>query len=272
MATLKHERRTRKYRAMLRGVCIPGLSVAAREFPTMTGVKTLENPEVGCGEWLERDYTLEEVAEMHVAKLASISKEGAFTLCGYSMGGMILSIMATQFRSKLPRRTQFIFLMTSPNFLEPAPILGTNKGPRAPAIKHGTEEEYALALAPYFSESFLARHPRRFAAYVRYRTLGLNGQTPQGLFRQLFAMQRCRAHEYISRLDPREATFIGSRADRIFGAEDNAALARLCPGANHVELEQVGHMIHHEQPSLIRGLFDADEAQAPLRAPLSEAA
>jgi pimeloyl-ACP methyl ester carboxylesterase len=241
---------------MTHGVCIPGLSVAAREFPRVPGMLTLENPEVGAGVRLERDYTLEEVAEMHVATLgATFSMKDELTLCGYSMGGMILSIMATVFRSKLPLKTKFVFLMTSPNLPELVEPNDPASGERVRTVRHGTEEEYAAALRPYFSDEFLVQQPRRFAAYVRYRTYGLNGQTSQSLFRQLLAMQRCRAHEYFTRIENAVCTFIGSSADRIFGRKQNAALASLCPSARHVELSGVGHMIHHERPSVIEDLF-----------------
>src|SRR5690348_13039189 len=118
---------------MVQGACIPGLSMAAKEFPSIPGAVTLENPEVGGGVWLDRDYSLEEVAEMHVASIACMVSSQDPTLCGYSMGGMILAIMATVFRSKLPARARFVFLMTSANLEEPATAPAVR-----PAVKNGT--------------------------------------------------------------------------------------------------------------------------------------
>src|SRR5262249_3391834 len=154
----------------------------------------LENPEVGGGVRFDRDYTLEEVAEMHVEKIKS-TFDGDITIAGYSMGGMILAIMATLFRSRLPRKLKLAFLMTAPRFPELPP---------SEAIREGTEEEWARALAPYFSPAFLREHPKRFGAYVRYRSFGLNGQSTTALFRQIIAMQRCDAAEYFARIDGAE--------------------------------------------------------------------
>src|SRR5262245_58182389 len=103
------------------GALIPGLSVAARELPRIPGVLALENPEVGAGVRLDRDYTLEEVAEMHVDKIRDADLAGEITIGGYSMGGMILAIMATLFRSRLPRKLKLVFLMTAPRFPELPP-------------------------------------------------------------------------------------------------------------------------------------------------------
>lgn len=221
----------------------------------MSNILPLENPEVGGGVRIGRDYTLEEVAELHVSTLREHVRSEELSLCGYSMGGMILAIMATLFRSKLPRKTKFYYLMTSARSDKELP--GGNP------IREGTEEEWARAVAPYFSQEFIDKQPLRFAAYVRYRAFGLNNQSGESLFRQLWAMQRCRAAEYFARTDGAESTFIGSRADRIFGAKSNSVLAALCPSARHVELDQVGHMVHHERPEVIRDIFSTDRLRSP---------
>lgn len=232
--------------------------MAAREFPVIPGVVVLENPEVGCGVRLDRDYTLEEIAELHVVKLRALGAgqrgdDEPLTICGYSMGGMIAAVMGTLFRSRLPRRTEFVFLTTAPRFGD-QPVTGS-QGDIPAAVRNETEDEYRRALAPYFSEEFLARNPARFNAYVRYRALGLNGQSREALFRQIWAMQRCQAAGYFARLDPDSCTFLGSRGDRIFGPAQNEALRALCPGARHLEHPAVGHMVHHEAPELIRDFF-----------------
>lgn len=236
------------------GATIPGLSVAARELPRLSNVLALENPEVGGGVRIGRDYTLEEVAELHVATLREHDRGEELALCGYSMGGMILAIMASLFRSKLPRKTRFYYLMTSAGGIDL---------PSAGAIREGTEEEWARAVAPYFSPEFIEKQPLRFAAYVRYRAFGLNNQSGEALFRQLWAMQRCRPAEYFARTDGAESTFIGSRGDRIFGAKANSLLAALCPGARHIELDHVGHMVHHERPEVIRDIYSPDRPRVP---------
>jgi pimeloyl-ACP methyl ester carboxylesterase len=68
-------------------------------------------------------------------------------------------------------------------------------------------------------------------------------------------MKRCRAHDYFARIENAVCTFIGSSADRIFGRKQNAALSRLCPSAHHVEIDRVGHMVHHERPAVIHDVF-----------------
>ena len=83
------------------GVVIPGLAIAADEMPLIPGLLALDNPEAGGACRLPEDYTLEQVAECHIRYLGEHREE--FTddlkLIGMSMGGMILSIMASKFRT-----------------------------------------------------------------------------------------------------------------------------------------------------------------------------
>jgi pimeloyl-ACP methyl ester carboxylesterase len=251
---------------MIRAAYVPGLAMASKELPSRPGVLGLENPEVGRGIRFDRDYTLEEVAELHVATLTAAGPSDDLVVLGYSMGGMILAVIASIFRSKLPPRTRFVFLMTASNTLDFGGCETLQASARAHASAGGSEEEWAVALEPYFSPEWMAAHPERFTAYVRYRAFGLNGQSRESLFRQLFAMKRCPAHQYFQKLDSEEATFVGSKADRIFGPREIELLKRLCPDAHHVVLSRVGHMVHHERPELIlRLLVQPDSLGRPGR-------
>ncbi len=240
-----------------RGFMIPGLAMAARELPTFDGVVGLENPEVGDGITLEREYTLEEVAELHVRTLRATlgTSSEPLRLCGMSMGGMILAIIATEFRSRLPAQCRFHFFVTTPN-TEDLPAIPDILLEHWATARRGVVEDFERVLAPFFGAAFLKAHPATARAYFSYRALGENKQSGRAFFRQMNALRSCPAHRYFARLDPKEAKFVGGAEDQILGPQHNRALASICPDADHDEVESLGHMINMERIDLMGAAFE----------------
>lgn len=242
---------------MLRGICIPGLTMHSSEVPALPGVRVLENPDVGEGPRLDRDYTLEEVAELHARTIAELAgSQDSLVVAGISMGGMILAIVATEFRHLLPRATRFEFLVTSPN--EPETMFLTDQVlAEWSCVKGGDVDGFAVVLEPFFSDRYRASNPAAFRAYAEYRARGGNRQSAKSLFRQVAAVRRCEAHAYFARVDGRSARFVGGADDRVFGPVHNRRLQALCADAEHVEVQGLGHMIHVEEPGLFASRFEA---------------
>ncbi len=243
-------------RVGVRGFFVPGLAMAASELPSVEGVIALENPEVGKGIALGREYTLEEVAEQHVCTIErEAPRADALTLAGMSMGGMIVAIMATRFRARLPARCAFRFFVTTPNTPENPAIPDALIAEWATA-RRGVVLDFERVLGPFFSPAFVRSNPTAAQAYFAYRANGGNRQSGSSFFRQMNALRGCPAYRYFSQLDPREAKFVGGADDRILGPSHNRELLSLCPGAEHTEIESLGHMVNIERSDLMRSPFD----------------
>jgi pimeloyl-ACP methyl ester carboxylesterase len=238
----------------MRSVCIPGLTMQASELPPLAGVTVLENPEVGSGITMSGSYSLEDVAELHARRIAELAGSGPLTVCGISMGGLVLSIVATEYRRLLPARTRFQFVVTSPN-LPANPTIGDALMASWTEARPGDVESFARILSPFFATAFLRAQPAECQRYFEYRAHARNGQSPRAFMRQVAAVRRCEAHRYFARLDPRESSFVGGGDDRVLGPSHNRDLAALCPDAAHLEIAELGHMIHLERPDLYAGLF-----------------
>lgn len=224
--------------------------MTAAEFPAAPGLVVLDNPECGDGVALDHSYTFEEVAELHLQSIERLPLGDAPTLVGLSMGGMILSAMAARLRARLPARTRFVFVVTTPNLPE-LPAITPDLERSWATVRKGNVDDFARILSPFFSRTFLAAHPDRAAEYFAHRAHFRNRQSPRALFRQLEAMRQCRAHEHFRALDDRECTFIGAAEDYVLGPLHNAALRALCPRASHVEHAGLGHMVHYERPEVL---------------------
>jgi pimeloyl-ACP methyl ester carboxylesterase len=242
----------------LRGLFVPGLAMAADELPTMSAVLALDNPEVGRGPALGRPYTLEEVAEIHVRRLERERPEAdPLVVCGMSMGGMIVAIMASLLRSRLPSRCAFHFLVTTANTPDnpaaaDALVAGWGR------IRPGVVDDFERGLSTLFSARFVHDCPAAVSAYYAYRASGGNRQTSRAFYRQLAALRACPAHEYFAAVDPAEARFVGGADDRLLGPAHNNDLRRICPGARHEEIAGLGHMVHLERPDVVKAPFMAD--------------
>lgn len=240
----------------VRGICIPGLTMQASELPSVPGVRVLENPEVGDGARFGRDYVLEEVAEMHARTISDlVGPKEPLVVAGISMGGMILSIMATEFRHLLPRTTRFEFLVTSPN--DPSYMFLTDQVLGAWAtVKPGDVDAFSVILEPFFSPGFRTANPDVCRTYYAYRARGENKQSAKSFFRQVNAVRKCEAYKYFARVEADSARFVGGADDHVFGPRHNAGLRALCPEAEHLEVDALGHMIYLEQPQLYASRFD----------------
>jgi pimeloyl-ACP methyl ester carboxylesterase len=241
---------------MLRGICIPGLAMTARDLPLPEGVVALDNPEIGQGPSFGRSYALEEVAELHARAVGQmVARDERLVVCGMSMGGMIVAAMATEFRAHLPRKCQFHFLVTTPNRPE-NPSIPDELVASWTTVRRGNVGDFERILSPFFSPQFRTRHPEVAQVYYAYRARGGNGQSPSAFYRQMNAVRTFPAYAYFARLDPATAHFVGGAEDAILGPSHNRDLRDLCPDAQHTEVKCLGHMINIERPDIVRSVFD----------------
>jgi pimeloyl-ACP methyl ester carboxylesterase len=234
------------------GAVIAGLAMSARELPDLPQFIKLENPEIHGTATLPDNYTLEDIALRHLEQLKRIQvPEGqTLKLIGMSMGGMILSILASKYRDQLPAKTKFLFLVTSPNLPSnpavPESLLASWMG-----VTPGNEQDFKRIMEPMFSPSFVRSHPEVVMDYVRYRATGQNGQRPKAFMKQLSALRKFNGVEFFSKIDQQNSTFVGGGSDLILGPNHNKDLKQLAPLAKHIEVADMGHMINLERPDLI---------------------
>ncbi|MFN8391641.1 MAG: alpha/beta fold hydrolase [Bdellovibrionota bacterium] len=232
------------------GFAIPGLAMAASELPPVEGLFPLENPEIGDGVVIGSTYTLEDIADMHLQTIRRSARNAeSLTLIGISMGAMIVAILATERREKLPSKLEVRLLSAAAN---------TYENPAVPdafieewrSVHPGDEQSFERALRRFFSPQFREQHPERFSDYVRYRSSGRNRQSEKALRRQTAALRAFHGASYYPRLDPDEANFHAGAEDDIFGASYQDELRRMVPGARFEIIREAGHMLHMEQPNL----------------------
>lgn len=234
------------------GVLIAGLAMSASELRMPIGFVGLENPEVRGTESIGETYQIEEIAKFHIERLKRLELDPnkPLYLVGMSMGGMILSVMASIYRDSLPKNTKFLFLVTSPNL------------PSNPAIPQSLLEQWLEArpnepatfepiLRPMFSTQFNREQNDRVIEYIRYRSYGENGLNSSGLFKQIKAIQSFDGQRYFSQIDQQNSTFIGGGDDKILGPSHTTNLKALAPEARFIDLSNVGHMINIERPDMV---------------------
>lgn len=239
----------RRLTVLVNAFVIPGLSMHASEIPTHEGHVVLDNPEVGQGPKMPRQYLLEDVAAIHLKTIATlITFSQSITLIGMSMGGMILSILASRYRALLPKRCRFVFLVTSPNTsdCEAVPDGMLKEWLKA---EHGNVEAFTRVLNPFFSTTFKQQHPNTVRRYYQYRANGENQQSKKAFMRQLTALRKYSGEDYFTQLNGDECWFIGGQQDDVLGPKHNQKLKQLAPSAHHYEASNLGHMINIEQPN-----------------------
>jgi len=241
-----------------RGVSLAGLAMAASELPKIDNIIALENPEIGNGVAMSGTYTLEDVAELHLpAVLEHARGEEEFFVVGMSMGAMIAAILATRFRSKLPKKTRFRFLVTSPNS-EKNPAVTPQLLEDWKAARFDDTAIFSKLLTPFFSDRFRTQHSKEFMQFVQYRARGENKQRASAFRRQTAALKAFRGIEVFGKVDPNEVEFVGGAEDHIFGPAHSAELRVICPDAEHFERIELGHMVNLEAPELFDPAFGAD--------------
>lgn len=232
---------------------IPGLAMNGNEFATFGKVLTnpgfiLESGEVS-GSELPENYTIEDIAERHARE---VSKQVALgdtpTLVGFSMGGMVLSVMATKFRHLLPKNTKFIFVNTSPN-LRGNPVL-TDEIVRSwnRQDNESLYDYFYRTMKPFFSSNFLATHPDEYGKYIQYRSRGGNRQPVKEYTRQVAAIQKWDGTEYYKKLNPSECIFVFSEGDQVINDAHIRDLKSLVAQPNIKTIQNAGHLISVENP------------------------
>ena len=223
----------------------------AKEIPYAEDSFTLQNPEVGDGDKIEKDeYSLLDVASLHLEKILRLSDQldRNVTFIGMSMGGMVLSILASKFRKQLQKECRFIYMATSAN---------TTNNPAIPDelmqswfnAKLGCIDSFKAILSPFFSESYLSAHYERFTEYAVYRAQGGNQQTPNAFYRQLAAVKGFDGAHFFPNIDPSESCFYVGGSDRVFTSAHSEDLKALVPTAEFKVFQNVGHMFNLELPS-----------------------
>lgn len=228
--------------------------MSSSEIPAHPGVIVLENPEVGKGIKISTDYSIEDLAHLHLATIrANADLKQPLVLYDYSMGALVLSVLATELRSQLPRATTFIFISAAMNTAE-NPLVTDERQAEWFSVKPGDQEAFASILRPFFSESFLKAHPNEFISYVKFRSIGANKQSPGAFIRQLAALRKFDGSKYFHRIEPEQSVFVYPREDQIVGAKCRMEVQKVIPRGRFSEISG-GHMIFIEQDSDFLGSF-----------------
>ena len=236
-------------------ILIPGLAMNAVEFSKTPNARALQNPGFGsqCAQVLSaspapKNYKIEDIAKQHVESIKSAAKgKDEITIVGFSMGGFVLSVLASKYRSELPPKTRFVFMATSPN-LPSNPVLKPEMVASWSKLKGGDVAGFDEALAPFFSEDFRRDSSDEYLKYIKYRAFGKNGQSGEDFGKQVSAILRWNGEEYFKNIDPSEAVFIFGGRDSIIDQTHVDDVRRLVPGANIQVIPDIGHMIHLENP------------------------
>lgn len=220
--------------------------------PKIEGFLNLQNPEVDDGVSLPDGYGIEDIARVHTETiLQSSPNNDEFYVMGMSLGGMVASVLASKFRSKLPKRTKFYFLVTSAN-TSSCPAITQEMLKAWKSVRPGDIVGMETILSPFFSEEFLKFHYIEAKKYFLYRANGLNRQSPKAFMKQVAAVMSYDGPSYYKELDSFECVFIHGGADRVFDQRHHDELKKLCPEAQHRVVDGLGHMVNIEKPSLFR--------------------
>ena len=174
---------------------------------------------------------------------------------GMSMGGMILSCIASSYADKLPDNTEFYFLVTTPNNTQ-AEAIPDIVVQRWMSVNPEREESLKNILRPFFSKGFLQDSPEKAEQYFRYRFQGENLQSPHAFMKQMAALRALNAENYFKAIAQERSIFIGGGSDYVLGKRHNDELRRICPEAKHIVIEDLGHMINLEAPNVIQDIID----------------
>ena len=238
------------------GVAVPGLAMTAGELPSVPGLLILENPEIGNGPlWDCDNYNLVDVARYHASTIANLGCQEIFVI-GMSMGGMIVSIMASLLRSSLPTIANFRVLVSSPN-LAGNPALTPKMLADWRSVNLGKDEDYERILTPFFSKSYLALNHSESRRYFKYRSTGANKQSGRGFYRQVSAINNYDGALFWPKIIPEEMHVIGGNDDYVLGPTHSRDIRNLLPEAKHTQLSELGHMVNMERPELFYRSLDA---------------
>lgn len=238
---------------------IPGLSMSSVEFAEITNCIILENFEIGTNTRETKEaYTLEDQAKEHVEEILKNIEEhrpDKIRIMGMSMGGMILSCIASAHADKLPANTEFYFLVTSPNN-EQAETIPNIVVQKWMTIDPENEDSVRKATLPFFSEQFLNNYPEKVEQYCKYRFERKNLQSPHAFMKQMAALRSFKAENYFKAIPQERCIFIGGGSDYVLGKRHTNELMRICPEAQHMVIENLGHMINIEAPRVVQDIID----------------
>jgi pimeloyl-ACP methyl ester carboxylesterase len=220
---------------------IPGLAMNSSEVDLSVGAVALQNPGFtqDAASRFNSKYTVEDVAEFHLSTiLQNLDEKRPLRIMGMSFGGMIVSLLATEFRDKLPKQTEFVYFVTSSNS-EKLPLLSMETLSSWKKVRPGSLEDFASILRPFFSTQFLESRNDEFLAYVEYRCRSKNQQTANAYNLQLGALLNFRGDKYFRKIVPDESLFIYGQYDAVVNQEQQDHLRLLAPQARHVVIPQI---------------------------------
>ena len=227
---------------------IPGLAMAAKEMPTSENTVLLENPETGEGVQLEYNYTIEDVAKIHLETInRHVAKNDVVHIYGMSFGGMVLSIISSIYAKDLPENTFFHFVATSPN-LKSNPAVPLTLLKSWSSIKQDSRDDYKKMLSPFFSDKTCVNMSEVFEKYIDYRFNRKNRQTPRAFFRQLNCIFKYDGEKYFKNISHKKSTFYFPEDDYILDKSHQDDLCKLSPNSKKISITGCGHMVNLERP------------------------
>jgi pimeloyl-ACP methyl ester carboxylesterase len=210
-------------------------------------VITLDNRGSGWSRFSDRPFTIADLAG-DAADVLDAAEVPRAVVLGLSMGGMIAQELALH----RPERVTGLVLAGTrppmPNFESPS-LLSAWQLVRPPGRGESLEQYFRTLWTAAAAPGFAAAHPQAIDELVQQT---LERPTPRMLLaHQLRAMSGWAHAERLTRLAV-PTTVVHGESDSFAPPANGRQLARLIPGARHVSLAGVGHLLAHEAPDALQ--------------------
>lgn len=222
-----------------------------RELERRFNLITLDNRGSGWSRFAEAPFTIGDLAD-DVAAVLDAAEVSRATVLGLSMGGMIAQELAL----RRPEVVNGLVLAATrpphPSFAGPSLVTAwqlVRPPGRGETLEHYFRTLWTAAAAPGFAET----HPDEIEELVSQT---MERPTPRAmLVHQLRAMSGWAHADRLTGLSA-PTVIVHGDADRFSPPANGRALARLIPGARHIPLEGVGHLLPHEAPDVLGAVID----------------
>jgi 3-oxoadipate enol-lactonase len=220
-------------------------------------VITVDNRGSGWSRLADTPFTIADMAD-DVADVLDAAEAATATVLGLSMGGMI----AQELVLRRPGRVRGLVLAATrppiPRFHIP-PLAASWQLVRPPGPRETLQQYFRALWTAAAAPGFAQRHPDDIEELVRQT---LERPTPRAMLaHQLRAMSSWAHADRLTSIRAPTVVVHGDE-DRFSPPANGLELAELIPGARHVPVPGVGHLLAHEAPEQLDQALDALAAVA----------
>jgi pimeloyl-ACP methyl ester carboxylesterase len=214
-------------------------------------VIALDNRGCGWSRFADTPFTIADLADDVHDVLDAAGAPPAIVM-GLSMGGMIAQELALRHPARVAGLVLAATRPPLPSFTPPS-LASSWQLMRPPARGEPLEHYFRALWSAAAARGFAEQHPDQIDELVAQM---MERPTPRAMIlHQLRAMSGWGHADRLRKLTIRTVVVHGE-ADRFSPPINGRTLARLIPGAQHVALEGVGHLLAHEAPSALECAID----------------